>query len=93
MERVMKIWDIIESLPEWEKETFIRELIPMLSLPGHEVMEHVIGVACADYDCELYSMEDHEFLRMYMEMHDGEISLEDEIADRREYEWEYPQYK
>lgn len=89
----MDVLEIIESLPDWEKAGVIRDLIPMLNLNEGLLMEAVIEHDREGMETELAGIEDHEFLRMYMDEHGDRIDLQEEISDRREFEWEYPQYK
>lgn len=86
----LEILDMIAALPSWERADFVRELIPVLNLDRRELMEAVLEWDRYKMDNELMAMNKGAFLRLYMDEHDGEVNLVEEIAQRREIEWEDP---
>lgn len=84
----LEILDMIAALPSWERADFVRELIPVLNLDRRELMEAVLEWDRYKMDNELMAMNMGAFLRLYMDEH--EVNLEEEIAQRREIEWEGP---
>lgn len=86
MDRTTNIMDFLAGVPEWDRLELIREIIPLLRLPSSTLMNEIVNQD-KEFQDSIYDLDDSEFIRYYLNRH-PEIDLPEEIADRREFEWE-----